>query len=437
MTTRVKGIPDMRTNTNSGHKWMGIAALALLSGCASPTALHHDYDDYSEVYADGNNKQLLLNLAREAHQDPEYFIQLASISSQYQFTTTAGFSPSATRTAPAGTAGTFIQHALTLGGSVGAGVTQQPVFSFVPLTGSNFVQAIMSPISDKVFLTFYDQGWPANWVARTMLDSIEIKTNLSTRVDVYVNDPADPTYPRFLDYCDRLRNMQFFRRLVVDRVNNDAPVVYRGQPKLSEVVSAVQAGLSVTSAIPAEVTVRKAGDGLKFVTNTNENEYYAAFQCPPGFLETNMTLAKAQSFATNYLNEQVTFKTRTFASIMNSVAAEESLFSRFVTNPPLTTTNITFTKDPCGPVATVMGKFKVRPIMRLQYNDQERARLAKLVEVKYQGEVYTVGDFPEGEEVYPYDYDQNRAVFTMISYLFSQAAISTQNLPVQQLIQVQ
>jgi hypothetical protein len=389
---------------------------------------------------------LLLNLAREAHQDPEYFIQLASISSQYQFTTTAGFSPSATRTAPAGTAGTFIQHALTLGGSVGAGVTQQPVFSFVPLTGSNFVQAIMSPISDKVFLTFYDQGWPANWVARTMLDSIEITTNsnnttssnLSTRVDVYVNDPADPTYPKFLEYCDRLRNMQFFKRLVVDRVNNDAAVVYRGQPKLSEVVSAVQAGLSVTSAIPAEVTVRKTGDSPRFVTITNENEYYADFPCPAGFLETNMTLAKAQSFATNYQNEKVIFKTRTFASIMNSVAAEESLFRAFATNQPYATTNVIFftTNDPCGPVAIVPGKFKVRPIMRLKYEDQERARLAKLVEVKYQGEVYTVGDFP-GEEVYPNDYDQNRAVFTMISYLFSQAAISTQNLPVQQLIQVQ
>ena len=35
------------------------------------------------------------------------------------------------------------------------------------------------------------------------------------------------------------------------------------------------------------------------------------------------------------------------------------------------------------------------------------------------------------------DNNQDRTVFTMLSYLFAQTAISTQNLPVQQLIQVQ
>ncbi len=58
------------------------------------TALHTDFTDYSEVYADSMNRQLLLNLARLANDEPAYFIQLGTIASQYQFTTSASFSPS-------------------------------------------------------------------------------------------------------------------------------------------------------------------------------------------------------------------------------------------------------------------------------------------------------------------------------------------------------
>jgi hypothetical protein len=74
--------------------------------------------------------------------------------------------------------------------------------------------------------------------------------------------------------------------------------------------------------------------------------------------------------------------------------------------------------------------------MMIKYDPQKRLHLSKLVEVDYKNETYSVGDF-DGEDVYPTDSNQNRAVFTMISYLFSQTAINTQNLPVQQLIQVQ
>jgi hypothetical protein len=67
--------------------------------------------------------------------------------------------------------------------------------------------------------------------------------------------------------------------------------------------------------------------------------------------------------------------------------------------------------------------------MKLTYGDNELSPHAKLVEVNYDNVLYSVGD-AEGTI-------QNRTVFTMLSYLFSQTAISTQNLPVQQLIRVQ
>ena len=90
----------MKRQINVYSKWIVTLPLIWLCGCESPRALRSDYEDYSKVFGDSSNKQLLLNLARESRQEPVYFIQLASISSQYQFSTSAGFAPSATRTAP-------------------------------------------------------------------------------------------------------------------------------------------------------------------------------------------------------------------------------------------------------------------------------------------------------------------------------------------------
>jgi hypothetical protein len=80
-------------------KWFLVLSVAGICGCAG-TALQHDYANYSSVYADSNNKQLLMNLAREQHDEPIYFVQLASISSEYQFSGSVGFNPSYVKNTP-------------------------------------------------------------------------------------------------------------------------------------------------------------------------------------------------------------------------------------------------------------------------------------------------------------------------------------------------
>jgi hypothetical protein len=508
----------MRQQINVFAKGIVILPLIWLCGCVSPKALRSDYGNYSEMYADSSNQQLLLNLARESHQDPVYFIQLASISSQYQFTTSVGITPSYV----------FRHTPASLGGSLSAGLTQNPVFQFLPLNGSNFVQAVLTPISDKVFYTFYDQDWPANWVLRTMVDSVKIETvvinsmqtnrvpnyntngikepvgtntqpvikyitkeikglvhtndqeieystkeiiepvstntqeaieyittntvksyvqevvtNFSTNVEVYVNDPTDPTYPKFLEFCDNLRNAQTYQTVTVDKDKSGAPTVYSSaNPKLSDVVGAIQSGLSVKYDTNTDkIIATKPDETLKLVTNTNDSPYYHYFKppMPTNMLEANMSFTNAQAFAIKFSREKVTFKTRTFETIMSAVASEGDTFQDYAkTN--YTNNNISFTNDDYGPVAVVYtNEFKVRPILMINYNKyavRTRSRLHKLIEVEYKNDMYTVGDF-DGEEVYPNDFAQNRAVFTMISYLFSQTAIDTSKLPVQQLIQVQ
>ncbi len=99
----------------------------------------------------------------------------------------AGVSPQFVNNHPEGSLiGNFVKNTLTFGGSANASLQQTPLFQFLPVTGSNLVQAIMVPISDKVLYTFFDQGYPADLVARTMVSSVRyesgITTNMSTNL---------------------------------------------------------------------------------------------------------------------------------------------------------------------------------------------------------------------------------------------------------------
>src|SRR5439155_25264769 len=112
--------------------WLLTIPVILFSGCASNT-LRHAYSDYSEVYAESINRQLLLNLARLSNDEPPYFIQLGQINSQFTFNTPAGFTPShASITHPSGALANIVQDNLTLGGSISVGATDSPTFQFVP-----------------------------------------------------------------------------------------------------------------------------------------------------------------------------------------------------------------------------------------------------------------------------------------------------------------
>jgi hypothetical protein len=181
----------MCEKTNVRMRLMLLLPLFCLSGCLSDVAMKRIHVDYAKAYADSSNQQLLLNLARLANSDPVHFMQLASISSGYTFTAGAGFSPSYVNNSPGfftsgntvNSFGEFLKHSLTLGGSATAGATENPIFQFIPLTGSNLVDAVLTPIPENMFYTFYDQNWPADIVARTMLESVQhaVKsTNVTT-----------------------------------------------------------------------------------------------------------------------------------------------------------------------------------------------------------------------------------------------------------------
>ena len=431
----------MKNQIRTCLKRFGIIPLIWLCGCASPVALDKDYDNYAQVYGDAVNRQLLLNLARESQGDPAYFLQLGSIQSQYSINTAASFSPSYVfRHTPAG-----------ISGQAQLGLTQSPNFQFLPLTGSNYVQAVLTPVSDKVFWTLFDQGWPANWLIRTMTESItRTSTNSTTgttNVEVFENDPSDPTYPQFLTYCDGIFRGQLLHTLVMKKNPGVEKEVFESTNskayKLSEIVGAISNGLLVIWTNGGPVVKTKSDGSFELATNASSNlTAYKAYIGKRLIFPKQETFDYVVNFNTNLAGASITFKMRTFESILNSVASEESSFSSFVpkTNRPYRSKDISFTTDPCGAVAVVKrpdgSSFTNRPILTI--SDKKAPGFSKLINVQYKGAAYAIGDYTNGvEDVISGYQNQNREVFTLLSYLFSQVAIDTSKLPVQQLIQVQ
>lgn len=340
----------MRTVIGRYASWFALFALVLLTGCIGPTsALQNGYVDFDRAYADASNKQLLLNLARLANDDPVQFIQLGSFSAQYQYTYGGTASASYVRawperpltgqtttsgsTPPSGGSTTTysytaVPNPLTIGASLNGSVTETPIFQYLPLTGSNLVDAVLVPISDKVFLTFYDQGYSANVVARTMVASvqhvigtstkyvtnreavfpsnyplrfltnyvIDLKTNnttvtyafttnivpslegcyftnkitfnVTTNYEYYVNRPGDKSYPDFLKFCDQLFEAQKYHALTVGPAAGSEKIVYQGPTTLTDVVAAVLANLSVKyNTNSGLTTVAQLSQARQFVEN--------------------------------------------------------------------------------------------------------------------------------------------------------------------------
>ncbi len=457
-----------------------------LCGCANEL-LRSDFTNYSLIYGDESNKELLLNLARLANDDPVYYIQLGTISSQYQITTSLQFNAGNTRTTP-NSAGSGPQNALALSGQANLGAVQTPVFSFVPLTGSNFVQAVLNPITPTVYLTFFDQGYPADLIARTMVASIEwqhIQPDGKTNIEVLVNDPHDPTYGDFLNFCANFRNAQLSRMMTVSSVSGaiTTNVIYgRGErnPLLGDVVNAIGANISVSTDPHQNVIVSQAQQKLELTPEQTlgvvtfapyVNSQFDTQRPTYNTMPTQLKFEKCNEILSS-VGKTIKLKTRTFEAAMYCVAKQEVYFRNLETNIEANPapSRVFYSHDNYGPYAIVTNYMvtyeqttnisdipetnifytlsdvshsspvitnisysllKVRPTM-LVYDEASVNENCEpiLCSTPYQGKTYQVTDIKGSD-------NPNQTVFTMLSYLFAETAIATQNLPVQQLIQVQ
>lgn len=406
---------------------LGLVSL-LFTGCLGH-ALRKSYADYSEVYADAINNQLLLNLARLSRNEPPYFIQLGQINSQFTFSGSAGFGPSQVRTKnPGGNPAAVVQETVTMGGSIGAAVSETPTFQYIPLNGDIFAQAINAPLSDKLFYTLFDQGFHADLLLRTMVTAI-VANKAGGPPEIYENQPLSSTYSRFLSICNEIRRKQISHELIVGTFATEPHGRLEfADAKLSEAVSAASAGFLVTN----------NGAGTPYAAIRQSKQF--GLVVPHGIEPTTnayatFTTQSEQTAQPSVTHSSYSFRMRTFVSALYAASKEESYYENRrregggITNDAAGLIMMVPNTAPSGPRV-----FPVRPLLSLR--KMSGPHLSDLAMVEYRGLKFRVADDSSISATPERPATDNCRVFTLLSYLYTQIAIDPQKLPVQQFIQV-
>jgi hypothetical protein len=186
-------MPATRTRVGS----MIVLSGLLLCGCRSigPATVARDRSDYSSSISESWKRQTLLNIVKLRYLDPPIFVDVGQIVAGYTLETglTAG--------------GSFPENG-ALGGttaSVGGSVrfTDRPTITYVPLTGNQFVKALMTPLPPEAVFFMIQSGWPADGVLLAATASVNGLKNQETGIA-----GATPPTAEFLRVLELLRNIQ-------------------------------------------------------------------------------------------------------------------------------------------------------------------------------------------------------------------------------------
>lgn len=153
------------------------------TGCnvTGPVAVKTGRGMYNNVIQGTGNEQLLQNLVRLKYRDTPFFMEVASISTSFEFTASAG----ANATLPDASPDTY-------GLSGGLSYIEKPTVTYTPLQGDRFVMQLMKPISLDIVLLLYHSGWSIERIFRLTLQSINDIKNAPS-----ASGPTPERVPRF------------------------------------------------------------------------------------------------------------------------------------------------------------------------------------------------------------------------------------------------
>jgi hypothetical protein len=353
-------------------------ATLLLSACRGPQALKTSFHQYSEAYATTVNEQMLLNLARKANGHPAYFLQMGLINATFSFSASGGGNISSSRTHNQIGPG-IITQGLTGGGNLTLSGAETPTFTFTPLAGATYADAIFAPINPKIFFSLLDQGRPVDQLMRTMVHSI----------DVTYSQPGKP------NKTITIRNV-----IDVERQEN-----YRNFLRLAGLYRELQKAelLSVGSDATGQGFAFRPGSALKIADLIKNPEY----QFEP---ESEWAAAHPEELPSGAV-PVTTLRLRTFEGVLSALATEYQTYDAVTKNG-----NTAVPSSEREPILRFDGKGGIDPSTRL-------------VDISYKGKKYEIGDSASTNT-------WNRDVFILLNQLFTQVAMDPNKLPVQQLIQV-
>jgi hypothetical protein len=194
---------DVAANTFGALRSAGcVAVLFVLASPAcvtlGPSTLSRDRFDYGTEIGDSWKRQTLINLVRMRYYDLPVFVDVGQIVGGYTLET--GVSGG----------GAFLSgggpDSWTLGGS--SKLTDRPTITYVPVTGNDFLRALMTPMSPESVLFAVQANWPADLVFG--LSVISINGLRNQRLSMGGTAPGDPDFFRVVQFMREVQRSGAF-----------------------------------------------------------------------------------------------------------------------------------------------------------------------------------------------------------------------------------
>jgi hypothetical protein len=173
---------------------------AFITGCGGygGSILPNDRTTYNEAIQKSNMEEMLLNLVRMRYDDPPLFVKVSSLTSSLSRSINMSvFSNFATYLSKPWNLFEF---------EPSTSFTENPVISYAPLQGMEFINRMMSKITlDKIFLMI-ESGWDFEMVSRVCfakIGKVENALNASGPSPTYI-----PEYEEFIDLSQLIRLLQ-------------------------------------------------------------------------------------------------------------------------------------------------------------------------------------------------------------------------------------
>lgn len=178
-----------------------VAAIVLAAwgatGCrfTGPATIQVGRGMYNAAVQKTNNEQLLLNIVRLRYRDTPFFLEVASVSTNFTFEAAVDASAELPNASPN-----------IYGVGAGVGVSEQPTVTYTPLQGDQFVKQLLAPIDSSLLMLLYHSGWSISRILRVCVERLGGLPNAPSASGPTPARP--PTYERFLRAVELLRELQ-------------------------------------------------------------------------------------------------------------------------------------------------------------------------------------------------------------------------------------
>jgi len=163
-----------------------------------PRALRASRSRYNQAIQETADQQLLLNLVRLRYRDVPFFLEVGSVSAQFEFDESAGAGASIVENV-----GVDPINPTTFDLSANLRQVEKPTITFTPLQGEDFVERVLTPVSLDTIVLLARSGWSIDRVLRLTAQRINGVENARS-----ASGPTPDRAPSFREFAEVSRSLR-------------------------------------------------------------------------------------------------------------------------------------------------------------------------------------------------------------------------------------